>query len=166
MSTKNMLISAIFAMSENRVIGKDNQLPWHLPADLKHFKKVTLGKPILMGRKTYESIGRPLPGRCNVVITKEIDYQAPGCVVVNSIEQALITTKENAEIFVMGGALLYQAMLPLIQRLYMTIIHQAFDGDTFFPLLNQDDWQEIERIDHAKDRENPYSYSFFILDRK
>lgn len=161
-----MLISAIFAMSENRVIGKNNQLPWHLPADLKHFKKVTLGKPILMGRKTYESIGRPLPERCNVVITKDIDYQAPGCIVVDSIEHALAATKESAEIFVMGGALLYQAMLPLIQRLYMTVIHQSFDGDTFFPLLNQDDWQEIERIDYAKDRENPYSYSFFILDRK
>jgi len=161
-----MLISAIFAMSENRVIGKNNQLPWHLPADLKHFKKITLGKPILMGRKTYESIGRPLPGRCNVIITKDIDYQAPGCVVVNSIEQALATTKESDEIFVMGGALLYQAMLPLIQRLYMTIIHQPFDGDTFFPLLNQDDWQEIERVDYTKDSENPHPYSFFILDRK
>lgn len=161
-----MLISAIFAMSENRIIGKNNQLPWHLPADLKHFKKVTFGKPILMGRKTYESIGKPLPGRCNVVITKESNYQAPGCVVVNSIEQALTATKESAEIFVMGGALLYHAMLPLVQRLYMTIIHQSFEGDTFFPAFNQDDWKEIERIDNAKDSENPYSYSFFILDRK
>lgn len=161
-----MFISAIFAMSENRVIGKDHQLPWHLPADLKHFKKITLGKPILMGRNTYESIGRPLPGRCNVVITRESDYQAPGCVIVNSIEQALAVTRNNAEIVVIGGALLYEAMLPLVQRLYMTIIHHAFDGDTFFPTLNQDDWQEIERIDHAQDSDNPYSYSFFILDRK
>src|SRR6185503_6189733 len=107
--------NAIFAMSENRVIGKNNQLPWHLPADLKHFKKVTLGKPILMGRKTYESIGRPLPGRCNVVITRDANYQAPGCVVVNSIEKALTATKENNEIFIIGGALLYQEALPFTQ---------------------------------------------------
>lgn len=161
-----MLIATIFAMSENRVIGKNNQLPWHLPADLKHFKKVTLGKPILMGRKTYESIGRPLPERCNVVITKDSDYQAPGCVVVNSIEKALAVTKESDEIFVIGGALLYQEMLPLTQRLYMTIIHQQFEGDAFFPELNKNEWHEVERLNHSEDAENKHSYSFLILDRR
>jgi dihydrofolate reductase len=161
-----MLISAIVAMSENRVIGKNNQLPWHLPADLKHFKKITLGKPILMGRKTYESLGRPLPGRCNIIITRDSHYQAPGCIVVHSLEKAFEAAKESKEIFIIGGALLFQETLPLIQRLYMTLIHHAFEGDTFFPELNKNEWQEIERIDCAEDTENKYSYSFFILEKR
>ncbi len=160
-----MLISAIFAMSENRVIGKNNQLPWHLPADLTHFKTITMGKPILMGRKTYESIGKPLPGRCNIVITREKGYHALGCIVVHSIEKALEAAHESNEIFIIGGALLYQAMLPLTQRLYMTLIHQPFEGDTFFPELNKKEWLEIERIDHPKEAENGYSYSFVMLER-
>lgn len=162
----NMRISAIFAMSENRVIGKNNQLPWHLPADLKHFKQITMGNPILMGRKTYESIGKPLPGRCNIVITRDTNYQAPGCVVVNSVESALAAVKDNDEIFIIGGALLYQETLPLTQRLYMTLIHHSFDGDTFFPALNENEWQEVERTDHPADENNKYSYSFVTLDRK
>ena len=159
-----MRISAICAMSENHVIGKNNQLPWHLPADLAHFKKITWGKPILMGRKTYESIGRPLPGRCNVIITSNNDYQAAGCIIVHSIEQALEATKENDEIFIIGGALLYQKTLPLIQRLYVTLIHQHIEGDTFFPELKQEEWQEVERMDHDADS-NSFSYSFIVLDR-
>jgi dihydrofolate reductase len=161
-----MRINAIFAMSENYVIGINNQLPWHLPADLKHFKKITLGKRILMGRKTYESMGRPLPGRCNMVMTKDTHFQAPGCIVVHSIEKALAAVQENDEIFVIGGALLYQEMLPLVERLYMTIIHQHFEGDTYFPAINHAEWQEKERIDHAANGENKYSYSFIMLDRK
>lgn len=161
-----MRIAAIFAMSDNRVIGKDNQLPWRLPADMRHFKKITMGKPILLGRKTYESIGHALPGRCNVVITRDIHFQAPGCVVANSLETALLAADYSEEIIVIGGAILYQHLLPRTHRLYMTLIHHQFDGDTYFPELNMNEWQEIEREDHHADAENQYDYSFITLDRK
>ncbi|MCE3237807.1 MAG: dfrA [Gammaproteobacteria bacterium] len=155
-------------MSTNRVIGKNNQLPWHLPADLKHFKKITLGKPILMGRKTYESIGRPLPGRCNIVISRDKNFQAPGCIITHSIESALAiaSEQENEEIFIIGGALLFQETLPITQRLYLTVIHHEIQGDTYFPELKLTEWQEVECEDHEPDTENNYSYSFKILDRK
>jgi dihydrofolate reductase len=161
-----MRIAAIFAMSDNRVIGKDNQLPWRLPADMRHFKKITMGKPILLGRKTYESIGHALPGRCNVVITRDIHFQAPGCVVANSLETALLAADYSEEIIVIGGAILYQHLLPRTHRLYMTLIHHQFDGDTYFPELNMTEWQEVEREDHHADAENQYDYSFITLDRK
>jgi dihydrofolate reductase len=161
-----MRISAICAMSENRVIGCNNKLPWHLPADLRHFKKLTLGKPILLGRKTYESIGRPLPDRCNVVITRDMDFKAPGCVVVNSIEHALDAVAYSEEVFIVGGSLLYQQTLSLTQRLYVTIIHQDFEGDTFFPDTDPQEWKEIEHVNYSADAENPYPYSFIVLDRK
>jgi len=163
-----MRISAIIAMSSNRVIGKNNQLPWHLPADLKHFKKITMGKPILMGRKTYESIGRPLPGRSNIIITRDSKFQAPGCIIRHSIESALTTAalQHSEEIFIIGGALIFQETLPLIQRLYLTLIHESIEGDAYFPELNSAEWQKIEQIDHHPDKENNYSYSFKILDRK
>jgi dihydrofolate reductase len=163
-----MRISAIIAMSTNRVIGKNNQLPWHLPADLKHFKKITLGKPILMGRKTYESIGRPLPGRCNIVISRDKKFQAPGCILAHSIESALTIASEqrSEEIFIIGGALLFQETLPITQRLYLTVIHHEIQGDTYFPELNLAEWQEVKCLDHTPDKENNYSYSFKVLDRK
>lgn len=161
-----MRISAIFAMSENRVIGKDNQLPWHLPADLRHFKTLTMGKPILLGRKTYESIGHPLPGRCNLVMTRDTQFQAPGCVIVHSLETALLAASYSDEIMVIGGAVLYQHLLPRTQRLYMTIIHQEFEGDTYFPPLDMSEWEEVSCLNYNADEENRYSYSFIILDRK
>lgn len=161
-----MRIAAIFAMSENRVIGKDNQLPWHLPADLQHFKALTMGKPILLGRKTYESIGRPLPGRCNLVMSRDVQFQAPGCVVVNSLETALLAAGYSDEIMVIGGAVLYQHLLPRTQRLYMTIIHHEFEGDAYFPVLDMSEWEEVSHVDHDADEENKYSYSFITLDRK
>lgn len=160
-----MRISAICAMSENRVIGNHNQLPWHLPADLKHFKNITMGHPIIMGRKTYESIGRPLPGRLNIIITRDKNYQAPGCTVVNSIEDALSITQENDEIFIIGGASLYQSMLPFTQRLYLTLIHQEIEGDAYFPELNMNDWVEIERNTHLAEDAHSYSYSFLVFER-
>lgn len=160
-----MRISAICAMSENGVIGKNNQLPWHLPADLKHFKKITLGNPILMGRKTYESIGRPLPGRLNIILTHNTHFQAPGCTVVPSIDEALIAAKEYPELFIIGGATLYQELMPLTQRIYMTKIYQHIDGDTFFPPLDLKQWQQVECTDHEVDEANPYRYSFMIFDR-
>lgn len=160
-----MRIAAIVAMSENYVIGHNNQLPWHLPADLRHFKNVTTGKPILMGRKTYESIGRPLPNRYNIVVTRDANFEAPGCLVVNSIETGLAAVAEQDEVYVIGGALLYQQMLPRIQRLYVTIIHHEFMGDTYFPAISPNDWREVERIDHKADEQNLYPYSFVVMDR-
>lgn len=160
-----MLISAIVAMAENRVIGAQNKLPWHLPADLSHFKAVTMGKPILMGRRTYDSIGRALPGRCNVIITRNPDFQAPGCVVANSIECALESVAYSDEVFIIGGALLYEHMLSRIQRLYITQIHQQFDGDAFFPELAPAEWKRISCEEHLADAKNPYPYSFTVLER-
>ncbi len=160
-----MRIVAILAMSENRVIGCHNKLPWHMPADLQHFKSLTLDKPILMGRKTFESIGRPLPGRCNIVITRDPGFQAPGCVVVNSIEGALDAASYSNDIFIIGGALLFEHMLPRTQRIFMTVIHHEFEGDAFFPELNMTDWQEQSRERHQADEKNPYAYSFITLDK-
>lgn len=161
-----MHIAAIVAISENAVMGKNNQLPWHLPADLQHFKKITMGKPILMGRKTFDSIGRVLPGRCNVIVTRDEAFQAPGCVVATSIDTALASVSYCDEIFVIGGAALFQQMLPMVDRLYLTIIHHEFDGDTFFPEINLAEWQETEREDHLPDEVNRYSYSFITLEKK
>jgi dihydrofolate reductase len=160
-----MKISIIVAMDANGVIGRDNELPWHLPADLQHFKKTTMGKPILMGRKTYESIGRPLPGRTNIVITRDSRYQAAGCVVVNSIDAAMEAAGEQDEIMVIGGAEFYRQVLPHANTIYLTRIHATFDGDTAFPELKEADWREVERSEQAADEKNPHDCSFIRLDR-
>jgi dihydrofolate reductase len=160
-----MKISIVVAMDTNGVIGRDNGLPWHLPADLQHFKRTTMGKPILMGRKTYESIGRPLPGRTNIVITRDTAYRAAGCVVVNSIDAALQAAGGQDEIMVIGGAEFYRQALPQTDTIYLTRIHATFSGDTFFPELKAADWREVERSDHAADSRNPHDYSFIRLDR-
>ena len=160
-----MHLAAIVAMSENRVIGQHNRLPWHLPADLRHFKAITLDKPILMGRKTYQSIGRALPNRCNVIITRDMNFDAPGCVVVDSIETALDAVAYSDEVFVIGGAQLYEQLLPRTQRIYMTIVHHQFEGDAYFPVLNHAEWRELERNDYVADGQNPYAYSFIILEK-
>lgn len=160
-----MKISLIVAIDSNGVIGSDNGLPWHLPADLQHFKRTTMGKPILMGRKTWESLGRPLPGRTNIVITRDSGYQAAGCVVVNSIDAALQAAGEQDEVMVIGGAEFYRQVLPRADTLYLTRIHETFSGDTFFPELNEADWREVERSDQAADEKNPHDYSFIRLDR-
>src|SRR5579872_6380671 len=159
-----MIISAVVAMSDNRAIGKDNQLLWHLPVDLKHFKQITMGKPILMGRKTYQSIGHPLPGRKNIVITRDKNFKAEGCEVVHSIQAALELVKNQQEICVIGGAELYRQMLPNIQRIYMTIVHHTFDADAFFPELNLSEWKEISRVECPADEKNQFSCSFLILE--
>lgn len=177
-----MIISLISAMGRNRVIGINNTLPWRLPADLKHFKQITLGKPVLMGRKTYESIGKPLPDRTNIIISGDSNYQIPGCSVVNSIDAALAAATGYEEIMVIGGAALYQQLLPRADRLYLTLIDENFNGDAWFPeykliapdhestgntdaLFQRAQWHEIERTDHAPDASNPYQYSFLILER-
>ncbi len=165
--SKKMFFSAIVAMGENRVIGDDNTLPWHLPADLQHFKKITLGHPILMGRKTYTSIGRPLPKRTNIILTRNPKLAAPGCIVITSLDKladhAELATTE--EIFVIGGAEIYQQLLAKIQRIYMTIVHDEFGGDTYFPELDMKKWKQTSREFHEADEENEYDYSFLRLER-
>jgi dihydrofolate reductase len=160
-----MKLSLIAAMADNRVIGHENRLPWHLPADLQHFKAITLGKPVLMGRKTWESIGRPLPGRTNVVITRDASYQAEGCVVAHSLEEAVGAAGEALEVMVIGGAQLYRQALPLAETLYLTLVHAEFRGDTRFPAWRPEEWRETARIDHEADDRNPHAYSFITLER-
>ncbi|PJG57708.1 type 3 dihydrofolate reductase [Aeromonas cavernicola] len=157
-----MKISMIAAMAHNRVIGKDNQMPWHLPADLAHFKRVTLGKPVLMGRKTFESIGRPLPGRRNLVISRNPSYQAEGIEVVGSVEAALALLAGGAveELMVIGGGHLYSEMLPRANYLYLTQIDLAAEGDTCFPAFDDGQWQRITSEAHPADEKNPHPYCF------
>ncbi len=167
----NVPIALIVAMAQNRVIGKDNQLPWHLPDDLKFFKATTMGKPIIMGRKTYESIGKPLPGRCNIVLSHRAAYSAEGIKVARDVEAAIelassIATRDQAsEIMVIGGAGVYQAFLPRADRLYVTRVHAQVDGDVYFPKI-ETGWHEVKREDHAAQGNNPYDYSFTTLVRE
>ena len=160
-----MTVSLIVAMDENRVIGHEGRLPWHLPADMKYFKTVTMGKPLIMGRNTYGSIGKPLPGRTNIVITKDANYQAPGCLVVHSVEEALTRVIDHPEVMVMGGAALYEQLLPRASRIYVTEVHAQLAGDTYFPTFDLDEWREVSRSDHVADDNNPYAYSFVVLER-
>jgi dihydrofolate reductase len=164
-----MKISLIVAMASNRAIGLNNKMPWHLSADLKNFKKITMGAPVLMGRKTHESIGRVLPGRTNIIISRNPAYQplsANGCLVFNEIEKALESCSEFSEVFVIGGSDFYKSMLPVADTLYLTQIHQEFSGDTFFPELNMDHWREVEREDIHGDPDVDFSYSFLKLEKR
>jgi len=160
-----MKLSIIAAMDRNRLIGNNNQLPWHLPADLQFFKRTTLGKPILMGRKTFDSIGRPLSGRRNVIISRNPNYQAAGCDVVHSIEEALKLVKESEEVMLIGGAMLYEQALPLAQRLYLTLIEAEFEGDAWFPDYPQlGNWHEVSREKQQADEKNRMDYAFVVLE--
>ncbi len=162
-----MMISMIAAMAHDRVIGLDNQMPWHLPADLAHFKRVTLGKPVLMGRKTFESIGRPLPGRRNLVISRNLNYRADGVEVIDSVDAALALLGSNvAELMVIGGGHLYGQLLPRADRLYLTRIDLAVEGDTRFPAFDEGDWSCIERESHQPDEKNPHPYRFETWQRR
>lgn len=163
-----MKISMIAAMAHDRVIGKDNQMPWHLPADLAHFKRVTLGKPVLMGRKTFESIGRPLPGRRNLVISRNPDYQAEGIEVVGSVEAALALLAGSSveELMVIGGGHLYAEMLPSADCLYLTRIDLVVEGDTRFPVFDDGQWQRVDCESHPADVKNPHPYSFETWQRR
>ena len=162
------MISFIVAVTKNDVIGKDGGIPWYLPADLSHFKQTTMGHPIIMGRKTHESIGRTLPGRYNVVITRQKNYlAADGCVIVNSIEEALNLPKVKAdsEVFIIGGAEIYNQTMPLADRIYLTRVHTKVEGDKFFK-FDESLWREISREEHKVDDKNKYSYDFIIQERK
>ena len=164
-----MKISLIVAMASNRVIGLNNQMPWHLSADLKKFKKITMGSPILMGRKTYESIGRPLPGRTNIIVSRNLDYQQEGCLVFNDLNMAIKKACERAkEIFVIGGSDLYETMLPIADAIYLTVINREFHGDAFFPDIDLNFWSEIEREDIEDINDDPdaaFSYSFLKYEK-
>ncbi|HIP94094.1 MAG TPA: type 3 dihydrofolate reductase [Leucothrix sp.] len=162
-----MRLSMIAALGKNRVIGNNNKMPWHLPADLQFFKKTTMGSPIIMGRKTYDSIGRPLPGRLNIVLSRNENLLIDGCTVVNSLEEAFVAVapQNPDEIFITGGAYLYNKFIEDADRLYLTLIDEKFSGDTFFPDYTQYDWKQIEKNNHSADDENPHAYSFITLDR-
>lgn len=161
------MISFIVAMDQNRVIGKDNQLPWHLPEDLKFFKRVTMGHPIAMGRKTHDSIGRILPGRENIIITRQKDYQSEGCKVFYSIGDFVeYARKQNDEIFVIGGAEIFKETFTYADRLYITHINEEFQGDTYFPEFNESEWELSSSDKGLKDEKNPYDYEFRIYQRK
>ena len=159
-----MIVSIVVAISENHVIGKDNKLLWYLPNDLKHFKEITAGHTILMGRKTFESVGKPLPKRRNIIITRQ-DINIEGCEVVNSIEAALSLAKDEQEVFITGGAEIYKQSLHLTDRIYLTIVHKKFEGDSFFPEINKHEWKEVFREDHHADDKNSLPYSFVTLER-
>lgn len=159
-------VAILVAYDRNRAIGHQNRLPWHLPADLKRFKALTMGHPIVMGRKTYESIGRPLPGRTNVVVTRELGYLAEGSIVVDSLERALNVARDDNEIFIIGGAQIFVQMLPFSDRLYATEIHAAFEADTYFPAFESDAWVETSREHHPADTANPHPFDFVIYDRR
>jgi dihydrofolate reductase len=159
-----MIISIVVAISENHVIGKDNKLLWHLPNDLKHFKEITTGHTIIMGRKTYDSVGKPLPNRRNIIITRQ-NITIPGCEVVNSIEAALALCADENEVFIVGGAEIYRQSIKLTNRIYLTVVHKDFEGDSFFPEINKDEWKEVLHEDHEPDHKNPLPYSFITLKR-
>lgn len=153
-------LALIAALARNRVIGRDNRLPWHLPADLRFFKQTTMGKPLLMGRRTWESIGRPLPGRRMIVLSRNPDYQAPGCAVVRSLDEALEIAGAVPEIMVIGGATLYQQTLPLAERLYLTRVEADVPGDACFPEWNEKDWRLVWEEPHPADANHAWSYRF------
>ncbi len=153
-------------MARNGVIGRGNAMPWHLPADLKRFKALTLGKPILMGRRTYESIGRALPGRDNLVLTRARDWRAAGVTVVHCVDEALQRSASSAELAVIGGAEVYRLTVPLAGRIYLTQVLADVEGDTFFPEFSVNEWREVESSDHAADERHAYGMKFVTLERR
>jgi dihydrofolate reductase len=160
-----MIVTIVVAISENNAIGKNNQLLWYLPADLKHFKNITTGHTVIMGRKTYDSVGKPLPNRRNIIITRQ-NITIEGCEIVKSIEDALVLSAGEEEVFIVGGAEIYKQSIHLTDRIYLTIVHQKFDADSFFPEINYAEWRETEREDHQADEKNKLPYSFITLDRR
>lgn len=159
-------LSLIAAMADNGVIGIDNRLPWRLPADLQHFKRITMGKPMVMGRKTWESLPGLLPGRTHVVISRDPNYRAEGGFVVHSLQQAIDEFGDVDELMLVGGANVYAQALPMAARLYLTYVHASPQGDAHFPAFNLDEWQEIERVEGTLDERNKLAHTFVVLQRK
>jgi dihydrofolate reductase len=160
------LISLIAAMAENGTIGRDNSLPWRLSDDLKRFKALTMGKHLLMGRRTYESIGRPLPGRTCLVLTRDREWGAEGIVVVHSLGQALSHARDAEELVAIGGAEIYRLLMPFARRIYLTLVHAEIPGDTFFPDFDPTQWADVECQSHPADERNAYPFTFVTLERK
>ena len=167
-----MKISIIAALGNNRIIGNKNSLPWSLPSDMEHFKKLTMGKPIIMGQKTFESIGKALPDRENIILSRDLNYSIPGCQVAHSLDEAIELAeksslgKKSQEVMICGGASVYVQYLPRAERMYLTFIDNDFEGDVFFPEFDVSDWQEVERVSCQSDQKNKYGYSFVVLERK
>ena len=161
-----MRMSMIVAMAQNHVIGINHQMPWHLSADLKRFREITMGKPILMGRRTYASIGRALPGRTNIVLTHDRSFHAEGCVIAHSIEASLEAARGADELMIIGGSALYDAFLSTAQRLYLTLIHRSFEGDTLFPAFDWNAWEVSQEEKITDDPLVDFSYSFLTLDKR
>ncbi|BBB23314.1 dihydrofolate reductase [Abyssogena phaseoliformis symbiont OG214] len=160
-----MKLSIIVAMDDNQLIGKNNALPWHLPADLAYFKKTTTGKAVLMGRKTYDSIGKPLPNRRNIIVSRNMKFKADGCEVVGSINAALSLANGDNELMIMGGVSFYEQMVNSVDRLYITEVNGKFDGDAYFPKFDRAQFSELSRESHQPDEKNPHAYDFVILQR-
>jgi len=158
-------LALVVAMARNGVIGRDGTLPWHLPADLKRFRAITMGKPIVMGRRTHESIGRPLPGRRNIVLSREPGYRAAGCEVFATLDAALAALADSDEVMIVGGAALYAEALPHAYRLYLTEVDAAPEGDVHFPAFDSHAWREVACEAHAADEQNEHSYRFRVLER-
>ncbi|MFN2341004.1 MAG: dihydrofolate reductase [Halanaerobium sp.] len=162
-----MSLSIIAAMDQNQLIGTQGEIPWELPADLKYFKQITMGSPVIMGRKTFESIGFPLPGRKNIIITRKENYSAEGCEVVHSPAEILNSfLNEEKEAFIIGGAEIYRHFLAYCNKLYLTIIDHEFSGDTYFPEIDWKNWLQIQEKKGTSDSNNPYKYSFYVYQRK
>ncbi|MGF7082643.1 dihydrofolate reductase [Mucilaginibacter sp. UYCu711] len=159
-----MIVSIVVAIGQNNAIGKDNKLLWHLPKDLKHFKEITTGGTVIMGRKTYDSVGRPLPNRRNIIITRQ-QIEIKGCEVVNSVEAALDLCRDEDEVFIVGGAEIYKLAMPLTDKIFLTIVRENFEADTYFPEIKEAIWKETARQDHEPDEKNPLPYSFITLER-
>ena len=167
--TNRPRIAYVVAMDENLVIGRDNDLPWRLPDDMRWFREKTLGKPCIMGRKTYDSLPdrfRPLPGRLNIVVTRNSDYQALGAVVVHSVDEALQAAGDVEEVIIVGGGDLFRRLMPVVDRLYLTQVHGAVEGDVFFPPVDLSQWHETYRQEHPADERHPLPFTWLILDRK
>ena len=160
-----MILSLIAAMDNNRLIGKDNDLPWYLPADLQHFKSITMNKPILMGRKTYDSIGRPLPGRQNIVLTRGY-VEIEGVTVVNSIDEAIAAAGDVEEVMVIGGSSIYELVLPKVQRMYLSFVEGEFEGDAWFPEFDESEWEITETKTQAADEKNAHACQFITYTKK
>ncbi|MDO8436032.1 MAG: dihydrofolate reductase [bacterium] len=163
-----MLISIIVAIGNNQVIGIKNSLPWNLPADMEHFRSLTVGKPIIMGQKTFESIGKALPLRTNIILTLDKSFHAPNCITAYSIDEALQIAQNTGakEVMICGGVSIYKQFLPLAGRLYLTFIDGNFEGDAYFPEFDYNEWEEVERVSNEPDKNNAYRYSFVVLQKK
>ena len=160
-----MITSIIVAMDLNSVIGKDNQLPWRLPRELQYVKQTTMGHPIILGRKNYEAIGRPLPGRRNIVMTRDPHFSAEGCEIAHSVEEVYKLCEGEEEIFIFGGEQIYQLFMDQTDKMYITVIHHEFEGDTFFPEWNPSEWREVSKVQGITDEKNPYIYFYHVYER-